>query len=82
MVLLQLFNVGFVGTGKQQVHAVVVVAVLRRAVDQALAQLLVGQPLEVIRQRRRQLLLTDNALVKHQLLHRCQAVAEVGDPHL
>src|SRR5690606_39640756 len=53
MVLLQLFNVGFVGTGQQQVHAVVVVAVLRRAVDQALAQLLVGQPLEVIRQDRK-----------------------------
>ena len=82
VILLQFFNVGFVGTGQQQVHAVVVVAVLRRAVDQALAQLLVGQPLEVIRQRRRQLLLTDNALVKHQLLHRGQAVTEVGDPHL
>ena len=82
VVLPQLLNVGLIGSGQQHVHAVVVVAVLRRAVDQALAQLLVGQPVEVICQRRRQLLLTDSALLKDQLLHRRQAVAEVGDTHL
>ncbi len=42
MVLLQLFDVGLIGTRQQQIHAVIVITVLRCAVDQTLAQLLVG----------------------------------------
>ena len=41
-----------------------------------------GQAFKVFRQRFRQLLLTDCPLLKHQLLHGDQAVAEVGDPDL
>jgi hypothetical protein len=42
----------------------------------------VSQPVEILCQRGSQLLLTDNALLEDQFLHRRQAVAEVGDAHL
>ena len=41
-----------------------------------------GQAFEVFSQRLCQLLLTNNALIEHQLLHRRQAVAEVSDADL
>ncbi|MNZ98474.1 hypothetical protein D3C78_1177570 [compost metagenome] len=64
VVLLQLFDIGLIGAGQQQIDAVVIVAVLRCAVDQTLAQLFMRQPFEIIRQRGCQLLLTDCGLFK------------------
>ena len=82
MILLQLVDIGLVGPRQQLVDAVIIVTVLRRAVDQPLAQLLVGQAVKIFRQRLRQFLLADNALIEDQLFHRRQAVAKVGDAHL
>ena len=41
-----------------------------------------GQTVEIFRQRLRQFLLADGALIEDQFFHRRQAVAEVGDTHL
>ena len=82
MILLQLVDIGLVGPRQQLVDAVIIVTILRRAVDQPLAQLLVGQTVEIFRQRLRQLLLADGALIEDQFFHRREAVAEVGDTHL
>lgn len=61
VILLQLVDIGLVGPRQQLVDAVIIVTILRRAVDQPLAQLLVGQTVEIFRQRLRQLLLADGA---------------------
>jgi len=42
----------------------------------------VGQAGKIFRQRFRQLLLADDALIEDQFFHRRQAVAEVGNPDL
>lgn len=69
MVLLQLINIGLISARQQGIDTVIVVTVLRRAVNQTLAQLLMGQPVKVIGQRGGKLLLTDNALFEDQFFH-------------
>ncbi len=82
MILLQLINIGLISARQQGIDGIIVVAVLRRAVNQTLAQLLMGQPVKVIGQRGGKLLLTDNALFEDQFFHGGEAVAQVGDTDL
>ncbi len=82
MVLLQFVDIGLISASQQRIDSIIIVAVLRRAVNQPLTQLLVRQAVEVIRQCGSQLLLTNRALFKHQFLHCRQAVAEVSNADL
>ena len=82
MVLFQFVDIGLISASQQHIDGIIVVAVLRRTVNQPLTQLLMSQAFEVIRQCGSQLLLTNRALFKHQFLHCRQAVAEVGNANL
>lgn len=82
MVLLQFVDIGLISASQQRIDSIIVVAVLRRTVNQPLTQLLVSQTVEVIRQCGSQLLLTNRALFKYQFLHCRQAVAEVSNADL
>ena len=59
MVLLQFVDIGLISASQQRIDSIIVVAVLRRTVNQPLTQLLVSQAVEVIRQCGSQLLLTN-----------------------
>ena len=82
MVLFQFVDIGLISASQQRIDSIIVVAVLRRTVNQPLTQLLMSQAIEVIRQCGSQLLLTNRTLFKHQFLHCRQAVAEVGNANL
>ena len=82
MVLFQFVDIGLISASQQRIDSIIVVAVLRRTVNQPLTQLLVSQTVEVIRQCGSQLLLTNRALFKYQFLHCRQAVAEVSNADL
>lgn len=80
MVLLQLINIGLISASQQGIDTVIVVTVLRRAVNQTLAQLLVSQPVKVIGQRGGKLLLTDNALFEDQFFTAARLLPRLAIP--
>lgn len=80
MILLQLINIGLISARQQGIDGIIVVAVLRRAVNQTLAQLLMGQPVKVIGQRGGKLLLTDNALFEDQFFTAARLLPRLAIP--
>ena len=66
MVLFQFVDIGLISASQQRIDGIIVVAVLRRTVNQPLTQLLMSQTVEVIRQCGSQLLQTNRALLKNK----------------
>ncbi len=79
---LELVDVALVGLHQQQVDLVQIVAIFGGCIGEALAQLLAFKPGKILLERIGQLALIHPPLLEHQFLQRCQAVAQVGDPHL
>ncbi len=69
MIVLQLINIGLRRARQQRIDGIIVVTLLRRAVNQTLAPLPMGPPVQVVGPPGGHQLWTDNALFQAPFLH-------------